>query len=251
MISMLLITIALLQRPGALQPGSGIVTGSVQLESGGAAAGVRVGAMAIDDASSLVSVTETDAAGNYRLINIPQGKYFIVAGRLDNLTYFPGGTDRTKATEIAVEAAKVTVIASFSVPAGSKRVVAPTFTSPAGDPGSVAFRQITAERNRETRKKLLLSFEKNFPKSSRLGEVYIELSRLLVTQSDFRTANDYAEKAVVAVNRLKAETPANFDRTWHAWVASLDASARDNLAWVKQMVAWQQKQINAAILGRR
>jgi len=251
MISTLLIALVLLQRPGALQPGTGIVAGSVQMEGAGAAAGVRVGAMAIDDPSSMVSVAETDAAGQYRLTNIPAGKYFIVAGKLDNLTYYPGGTDRTKATSVTVEPAKVTAVASFTVPAGSKRVVAPKFISPEGDPGLAAYREITAQKNPETKKKLLFSFEKNYPKSSRLAEVCIELSRMLALQTDFRAANDYAEKAIAAVNALKKETPENYTQSWHDWVASLEANAKDNLAWTRQMVAYQQRQINSAILRRR
>jgi hypothetical protein len=207
--------------------------------------------MAIDDPSSLVSVSETDANGRYTLMNIPAGKYFIVAGRLDQLTYFPGGTDRAKAELIAVEAAKVTAIAEFAVPAGSKRAVATPANSLPVDPGLAAFQTIKAEKNPETRKKLLLSFEKNFPKSNRLAEAYIELSRVLASQSDFRGAKDYAEKAVTAVSRLKAEPPAGADPAWGSWVASLEKSAKDNLAWTMQTLAWQQKQLNATVLGRR
>src|SRR6185503_5387221 len=112
MISILLAAALFLQGPRLLQPGSGIVTGTIQIEGGAAAAGVRVGAMAPDDPSSLVSVTETDAAGHYRLTNVPEGKYFIVAGRLESLSYYPGGTDREKATPVTVEAAKVTTVGS-------------------------------------------------------------------------------------------------------------------------------------------
>src|SRR5687768_6711100 len=103
MTSLILMAIAFIQGPGALQPGTGIVTGSVQIADGGSAAGVRVAAMAVDDpaGANLLSVTETDAGGRYRLANIPAGRYYIVAGRLDNLNYFPGGTDRTKATEVS------------------------------------------------------------------------------------------------------------------------------------------------------
>jgi hypothetical protein len=251
MISILLLTYALFQGPGRLQPGAGIVTGSVHYEGGAAAVGVRVGAMSVDDPSSMVSVAETDAAGNYRLTNIPAGKYFIVAGRLDNLTYFPGGTDRTKAGSVTVEAAKITPIADFAVPTGSKRAVAPSFNSSQSDSGVAAYLATRSQKDPEVRKKLLLNFEKNFPKSSRLAEAYIDLSRVLAAHGDYRTAYDYAEKAVAAAGRLKTETPPDFSRSWHDWVASLNASARDNLAWAKQMVAWQQKQLNATILGRR
>ena len=251
MISTLLVTLVLFQGPGRLQPGSGIVTGTIQFEGGGAAAGVRVGAMSIDDTSSIVSVTETDAAGRYQLTNIPAGKYFIAAGRLNDLTYFPAVKDRTTATAVTVEAATITAIDAFAVPRGSKRPVAPSFGSPQSDPGLAAYAAIAAEKNPQARKKQLLSFEKSFPKSSRLAEVYIGLSRVLASENNFRAANDYAEKAVAAVSRLKSETSSGSDPAFQNWVLTVEASARDNLAWTKQMMAWQQKQLNATILGRR
>jgi hypothetical protein len=251
MIATLLIVVALFQAPSRLQPGAGIVTGTIQFEGGAAAAGVRVGAMAVDDPSSMISVAETDAAGKYRLSNIPAGKYFIVAGRLNSLSYFPAGTDQAKATVVNVEAAKITGAIDFSVPSGSKRPVAPQFTSVGSDPGTAAYNAIKAEKRSDVRKKLLLNFEKNYPKSSRIAEVYIDLSRTLASQSDFRGAKEYGEKAVAAVARLKADTPADFTPTWHTWVASLETSARDNLAWTMQMVAWQQKQLNNSLFGRR
>ena len=77
------------------------------------------------------------------------------------------------------------------------------------------------------------------------------MSSVLASQSDFRGAFDYAQKAVTAVNRLKAETPPDFDQSWRTWVASLETSARDNLAWAKQMVAWQQKTLSSTILSRQ
>jgi hypothetical protein len=206
MISMLLLAMSLMQGPRALQPGTGIVMGTIQLEGAASAAGVRVAAIALDDPSSLVSVTETDAAGHYRLTNIPAGKYFIGAGRLDNLVYYPGGTDRAKATEVTVEAAKITTIGSFTVPAQSKRAIAPSISSsPQSDQESIAYRQIAAERNAESKKKLMLNFEKTYPNSSRLAEIYMELSRTLASQTDFGKANEYAEKAVARVAKLKME----------------------------------------------
>lgn len=45
--------------------------------------------------------------------------------------------------------------------------------------------------------------------------------------------------------------PYNNAASWQNWVSTLDASAKSNLAWVKQMIAWQQKEIQSAILGRR
>ena len=87
--------------------------------------------------------------------------------------------------------------------------MAPTFGTSQTSQESNAYGEIAAARNPEARKKLLLNFEKNFPKSTRLAEVYIDVSRMLSSQGDFARANDYAEKAVAAVNRLKGGTPAD------------------------------------------
>lgn len=116
-----------------------------------------------------------------------------------------------------------------------------------------AYGQIASERNAAKKLKLLLDFEKNNPKSSRLPEVYMQLSRAYASQSDLPKAMLYADKAVAATAKMKNEPPPALypAATWQAWVASLDESAKGNLAWVKQMVAWQQKEIHSAILRRR
>jgi hypothetical protein len=130
-----------------------------------------------------------------------------------------------------------------------RAVSAPSNSLP-GDPAVEAYQKIAAEKNPETRRKLLLSFEKSFPKSNRLAETYIELSRVLASQTDFRGAKDYAEKAVAAVSRLKAEPPPGSDQAWSNWIASLEKSAKDNLTWTTQTLAWHQKQVNATVLGK-
>src|SRR5262245_34896955 len=103
---------------------------------------------------------------------------------------------------------------------------------------AAAFAKIGMEKNAETKKKLMLSFEKSCPKSNRLPELYMELSRTMIAQSDFGTATQYAEKAVAAVARMKSEAAASdtSDRT-RLWLETIDASTKSNLAWVKQMVA--------------
>jgi hypothetical protein len=116
---------------------------------------------------------------------------------------------------------------------------------------TAAFAQISTERNSETKKKLALDFEKNFPKSKHLAEVCMQLSRILVSQSDFSTAKQYAEKAVTAVHRMESAPPEGDDGAWHTWVNSLESSARSNLAWVNQMLAWQQQQVRSSVAGRR
>jgi hypothetical protein len=124
-------------------------------------------------------------------------------------------------------------------------------TAPQRRTDIAAFAQISSERNSEAKKKLALNFERNFPKSKYLAEVYIQLSRILVSQSDFSAAKQYAEKAVTAVNSMKSAPPETADDAWHAWINTLESSARSNLTWVNQMLTWQQQQIRSSVLGRR
>ena len=114
-----------------------------------------------------------------------------------------------------------------------------------------AFAQFQAEKNPEAKKKLALGFEKNYPKSRRLPDVYIELSKALVAGNDYVTAKQYAEKAVSAVTALKAQPtpPENTDKTWHEWLSTIDASAKSNQSWVNQMAAWQQQQLRGLLNG--
>jgi hypothetical protein len=116
-----------------------------------------------------------------------------------------------------------------------------------------AFAKIGAERNPETKKKLALSFEKNFPTSKHLAEVYIDLSRTLAMQGDYTAARQYGEKAVSTVTKMKSQPapPENTDATWRQWLNTLDDSAKKNLAWVNQMAAWQQQQVRSTVLGRK
>jgi hypothetical protein len=116
---------------------------------------------------------------------------------------------------------------------------------------SAAFVRISNERNSEAKKKLALDFEKKFPKSKHLPDVYIQLSRVLVSQSDFDTAKQYAEKAVSVVARSENSPPENADSAWHEWIKSVESSARSNLTWIDQVVAWQQNQIRSNVIRRR
>src|SRR5207249_10723371 len=44
----------------------------------------------------------TDEAGGYRLEDIPPGRYYIVAGRLDSPTYYPGTLQTAGATIVRI-----------------------------------------------------------------------------------------------------------------------------------------------------
>jgi hypothetical protein len=81
----------------------------LRASNGEPAVGVRVAALsrpdAVQDLTSLASfagLAETDSAGRYRLENIPPGSYYIVAGRVDTPTYYPGAVQVIDGTLILV-----------------------------------------------------------------------------------------------------------------------------------------------------
>lgn len=295
MIALLLAATIFMQRPGALQPGTGIVTGTLKVEGGANAEGIRVGAVAIDDptASSFLSVAETDASGRFRLINIPAGRYYIVAGRLNNLQFFPNGNSPSQATEIEVEPAKIRADVNFTVASGSSRPPQPAPRASFGlnalsAAEFTAYRDIAVEGNIDRKLALLLAFEKNYPKSSALAQVYTSLMNIYVTKANSRSAMDYGEKivrldannvtalvlvsrnyttlqlnptkalgyaekaaAIAARNKTLAPQDGLDAETWRKWVATMDASAQANLTWVKKTADWQAKQFQSWITPRR
>lgn len=92
----------------------GTVTGTLQTDLGTPAVGVRVAAMArpetaadISYATALASIAETDEKGHFRLENIPPGRYFIAAGRVDYPTYFPGTQDVTAGRIVTIKTGDV------------------------------------------------------------------------------------------------------------------------------------------------
>ncbi len=113
--SLLLVVTLLAQTPNPAQVQTGTVTGRLLALNGTPAAGIRVSAMpAADpakpsgtnssDGTVLTSLTQTDAAGRYRLENLPAGRYYILAGFVDAPTYYPGVTATATATSVAVTA---------------------------------------------------------------------------------------------------------------------------------------------------
>jgi hypothetical protein len=286
MIALLLAATIFMQRPGALQPGTGIVTGTIKAANG-SAAGIRVGAIDVDDstASSFLAVAETDAAGKFRLTNIPAGQYYIVAGRLNSLQYFPNGGDRTQAAEVAVEAARVRADVNFTVAAGSARP--PQLPRLASNERAV-LSQINGERDSARRERLLLEFERQNLQSPVIADAYLSLMNLYVSRSDARKAAEFGEKAIarspedvnvlVQVSRAYAilqsdpkkalayaekgatlaarlrtavpgrgENPVEFQR----WATSMDTNARANLEWVRKVAVWQQEQFLSLVAPRR
>ena len=89
---------------------SGTITGVLRNADGKPAPGVRVTAIpqtqfATDavDAATLSSIAETDEQGRYSLENIPPGRYYIAAGRLDLQTYYPGTQAMNAALPVRIE----------------------------------------------------------------------------------------------------------------------------------------------------
>lgn len=95
---------------GAPQLSSGgSITGTIQAQGGGAAANVRVVAMAVPNtarraAESAVfeSIAQTDSGGRYRLDNISPGRYYIAAGPVTLQTFHPGTLTLSSASIVMV-----------------------------------------------------------------------------------------------------------------------------------------------------
>ena len=282
-----------LQGFGALQPGTGIVTGLVRTPDGRPAAGVRVGAVDIADsaASNLLSVAETDSNGRFRLTNIPAGRYYIVAGRLNDLRYYPDGGDRSGATPIEIEPARIRAEVNLTVPGGSQRPLQST-QRPAALPGATnpefaAYQRLSAERNVDRKATLLTDFERSFPKSAALAEVYVSLMNIYSGKNETHRAAQYAEKVmrtdpenvmalvqlsrslalaklqpqkalqyaekaltVAARLRSKRQPSGMSPAEWNKWADSTLAGAQSNLEWVKQMEVYRSDPYSLAAQRR-
>lgn len=104
-----LLTLLMAQGIPALPGQSGTVSGVVRTSAGTPAAGVRVSAMVPPEAGteaalagSFAALAQTDEQGRYRLEGIPQGRYYIVAGRVDLPTFYPGTADVSNARIFAI-----------------------------------------------------------------------------------------------------------------------------------------------------
>jgi hypothetical protein len=95
--------------PSPSQTGS--VTGILRMPDGTPAAGVRITALraeAVNDAvRAMASLTQTDSTGRYTLQNVPAGRYYITAGRVDLPTYYPGTIEVAKGTVVSITSAAV------------------------------------------------------------------------------------------------------------------------------------------------
>ena len=108
----------------------GTITGTVKAPGNLPAASVRVSVIDISDKltdigaqQSIVSLGETDAEGHFRLEDIPPGRYFIFAGRVDGPTYYPGTTEIGIAKPILVTAGTTISGVDFAIEGLSIRVL--------------------------------------------------------------------------------------------------------------------------------
>jgi len=271
-----ILTVMLFMQVGGLQPGTGIVTGSIRTAEGRPAVGLRVAAVAIDDpdGNNLLSIGKTDSSGRYQLSNIPEGSYYIVAGRLARLTYFPGGSDVSAARQVAVERARIVPGIDFSVPPESVPVVPSASKNRATEVQD--FVMIDAESNLDRKLKLLQKYQTDYPNSEVLPhlfpilmEVYVgkektptalaftqkvlragadnvnnlvDESQALASQSNLEKAIRTGEQAVAAAEKLKNRHPqAPYDGpAFNSWVGTFEREAKDNLAKLRTLAASAQ-----------
>lgn len=97
--------------PGLTLAEGGVVAGTLRGTDGKPAAGIRVGIMEMPragrglwGAGTLISQVETDNAGRYQVEKVPPGRYYIVAGKLDAPTFYPGVQEISAAKTIEVRA---------------------------------------------------------------------------------------------------------------------------------------------------
>jgi hypothetical protein len=104
-----LVFLLLLQGVPVSASQSGSITGVLTTSAGKPAAGVRVSALARPDspldalmASTMASISETDQTGVYRLEDVPPGRYYIIAGRMDQPTYYPGVLEMSAGKDVQI-----------------------------------------------------------------------------------------------------------------------------------------------------
>ena len=134
--SILLAITLLAQGTPALVSDNGTITGVLKTSTGDPAVGVRVSAMAIPESAAdaitgaaMASLVATDEVGRFRLENIPPGRYYVVAGRVDFPTYFPGALDMSRGTTITVTAKANITVPEFKLQDSSIRIATDSFNT--------------------------------------------------------------------------------------------------------------------------
>ena len=88
---------------------SGSISGVLSTSTGKPAVGVRVSALTRPEspldsltASAMASLAETDQNGVYKLENVPPGRYYLIAGRVDRPTYYPGTLEMIAGKDVLI-----------------------------------------------------------------------------------------------------------------------------------------------------
>lgn len=142
----------------------------------------------------------------------------------------------------------------------------------AGSPEDAAFKKIDAESNTDAKIVLLLDFEKQFPRSGVLADMYVMLMELYrqkgdtakvietgekvialdannvnalmtvarnlaVEKRELGRAVQYAQRAVDAVEEMKADpAPASYtEEGWQQYIEQMDSAAKSILAYARSM----------------
>jgi len=87
----------------------GSVTGSIHLQGGRPAVGVRVVAIEVPTAArvaagaqTIARITQTDSNGRYSLDDVAPGRYYIAAGPLNSQTFHPGTPQQNGASVVTI-----------------------------------------------------------------------------------------------------------------------------------------------------
>src|SRR5215471_10789400 len=127
--------------PQQMQPG--VVTGQLFSREGTPAVGIRVGALAVPEngqvvasASTIVGLTQTDSAGQYRIENVPPGRYYIIAGLVETPSYYPGVNALSGATAVNVTSANTVRGVDFKMVIGAGVTVKGRVIRPPSQPAT-------------------------------------------------------------------------------------------------------------------
>jgi len=114
----MLSAISLLFLAALTQRETGSVSGRLLSVDGAPRANVRVAVVeATSDtpayASSMIGLAESDMSGTFRIEKLPAGRYFLVAGPIDSLTYYPGSPVPSDAKAISVVGGATVGVSDF------------------------------------------------------------------------------------------------------------------------------------------
>ena len=126
----ILLHFILLQGIPLLPNQGGTVTGVLTNEASRPAAGIRVAVMLQPEsladatgAAALVSIAESDESGRFRLENVPPGRYYVTAGRVEFPTFYPGTLEIAAGKIVTVAAGETLSGVNFSIKDASDRGV--------------------------------------------------------------------------------------------------------------------------------